>query len=178
MSNVPDVIEIMMNCPNCGGRGEWDEPYTIIDPKAMDKHVKEHAYSMREVVDDNKKHPKKEWIGANCDCPRVTKTKHQKCAFCHGVGMRIVNFRTPKPGDTVKVKQEVLTALFGAGEEPDPVAQVHKVEYPFESALVELEHPVGVYVTWDKLTREGGIPRGVDPADVTLWTLDITEFTR
>jgi hypothetical protein len=177
MGQVPATIEIMMDCPSCQGRGEWDETYTIIDPdpKVMDKHLKEHAYSNREVPGEKGKHPKKEWIGANCDCPRVERTKHRVCDRCKGHRFRIVNFVVPKAGETVLVKQEVLTGLFGAGNEPQPEARVHKVEYPYEDVTVDLTYPIGVYVSWDRLTRTGGIPKG---QEVDLWTLDITEFTR
>jgi hypothetical protein len=139
---------------------------TVIAQSAMEVHLRDHAY--KKITGTQ------QYIGAHCDCPRVTqKQPAGVCQACKGTGKKVKTFRVPQAGDKVKViDPDLLTAIFGAGEEPDEPGIVFDAQTPDEHHL-ELRSGLGIRVTWDRLTKTGTIPKG---QNIDLWTFDLLEL--
>lgn len=156
-----------MDCPACNGKGKVTRTETHIDydPEIFDYHLKHHAYTYPEGQKGGLP------IGANCDCPRVTKKHREKCIGCNGEGIRVRNLRLPEPGDKVTVTDKaLLTNIFGEGHEPDKPGVVLKVE--LDNPMYEFVGGYAIHATWDKLGPGLKIPK--DGAD--LWAFGITEI--
>lgn len=161
---LPTQIEIWTTCSGCGGRGEVEERSQVITKAALPKHMAEHAYT----VDPDTKTT----IGADCDCPRKPVVTTRRCINCAGSGEELKVLKIPAKGSPVSIRDgRLLTTIFGEGDEPDQPGTVFDVQTPDEHHL-ELRTGIGVRVTWDRLNRNGSIPKG---KQVELWTFDLTE---
>lgn len=164
LTELPEYVELWIQCSGCDGKGEVEEHSQVIAEHAMPKHLKEHAYTTDE--DRN-------WIGANCDCPRVPVVKKRQCINCVGSGEKLARLAIPKKGSKVNViDRKLLTSIFGKGNEPDTPGSVYDVQLPNQHHL-ELKTGIGVRVTWDRLNKDGSIPK--KSKNVVLWTFDLTE---
>ena len=161
------VIQTWVPCHGCQGRGKLTITTTKIDPKFVDQHVANH----RNVRVDNVKGSG--YLDQECNCPRVNTRGSIPCLRCHGRGESLDRLIVPGPNTKVKIlDQKLLTSIFGAGNEPEHPGVVYDVQGPDEHHL-ELRTSIGVRVTWDRLLKDGRIPKG---QEVELWTFDLSEL--
>lgn len=161
IEEIGESISIEVDCPGCGAKGFVIERQDRIDPKALETHRKLH---MGPVVRGE--------TPVKCDCPREITEKKKTCISCNGRLRTTRIYPIPKPGQPVRIlDQKLLTVLFGE-DIPVNLAHVYDIQLPEEHGL-ELKTGIGVRVSWDRLTRLGGIPKG---HTVELWTFDLTEL--
>jgi hypothetical protein len=160
IEEIGEFITVEVDCPGCDGKGFNREKDDRIDPKYLEQHRKLHQYPA------DKKNP------VVCDCPRKITYKKKVCMICNGKLRVNRNYPVPKPGTPIRVTdQKILKELFG-NDAPVNLAHVYDIQLPEEHGL-ELKTGIGVRVSWDRLTRTGGIPKG---HEVELWTFDLTEL--
>jgi hypothetical protein len=156
---------IVIDCPSCEN-GVVKYTDTRIDPKVLPEHIQKHAYTKPVGV--------KEPIGANCDCPRVTKKLKRPCRNCNGRGEKSVSRAIPIKGDKVIVTDgDLLTQIFGEDVPAGP-GTVYTTLMPEQQKLpLELPNGLAIYVTWDRVTKQGNFPKGKDGE---TWVFDIGEL--
>lgn len=168
-----ESIDIDMDCIACKGTGSVTKTERQITKGAMAHHQAKHAYAVAQGGNWLKDLP----IGADCDCPRRNVTVTRKCAGCSGKGRRVYHFIIPKPGKKVEVlRADLLTGIFGEGEEPENPGVVHNVEHD-EHGMYGFPANIAVGVSWDRLLKNGRVPKG-QTADIWHFGLNEIRVTR
>lgn len=158
---IPSTLEVEMDCDGsgCEGKGYIEHQHKRIDPKAMNVHLKEHAYQKD--------------IGAHCPCPRIMGAKTRGvCRRCQGTGIRNITLIVPKIGQKVNViDEDLLGKIFGDENIPKHPGVVFDIQGP-EDHHLELRTGLGVRVSWD-LTKD---LRRIRAKEVNVWTFDLMEL--
>lgn len=160
MQQERETMQIQDICSGCGGAGKVVRE----TPVFPSHHYKQHAY--RQLRDG-------EPLGGEaCNCPQKVKKTTESCVGCGGRGY---NFRTlpiPQPLDKVVIlDEELLVEIFGENEIPSKPGVVYDLQEPSQHGL-ELPNGLGIRVTWDRLNKDGSVPKG---KNADLWAFDISE---
>jgi hypothetical protein len=146
-------MEVRVPCDQCKD-GVVTEDYTVIAKSSHEHHVANHAYTRRPGGTAN------DLIGADCDCPRVTKKAKRPCINCGGTGTMRLEVRVPEPGDKVIVRGHKLLKDMGIPEFVGKVGTILTINDPRidDDRFVPIkELRVTANVTWDETNSKGKV---------------------
>jgi hypothetical protein len=163
-------MEVRVPCNQCKD-GVVIENITMIAKSSHEHHVANHAYSRRPggTATDT--------IGADCDCPRVTKKNKRTCIICHGTGTMLLAVKMPEPGDKVIVRDPSLLRDMGFPEFAGKVGTILAINDPKidEADLVPIkELRVTANVTWAETNNKGKVLQRVIKENKGIETFGFT----